>query len=220
MTDPIELGYYFYPSRDPEALGHPGLDVRVYAEPTTEHYDAERAEFRILGSKGNLEELIIVHPWGAAEQYQVCLGRIVLRDRKDKVVQAFSFGGELSIQVEPDYTLCRLRSDLPILDLVGEEGLELFLVSEIEVILSELRAGQAVDDDDIERALCAIEPVMLYATILSDLELRLKVLQNDESDHRIHDGLLMIQHELGKLRSSQISEIEARSLAALLYPPA
>jgi hypothetical protein len=160
-----------------------------------------------------------VHPWGAADQYQVCLGRIVLRDRKEKVVQAFSFGGELTIRVEPDFTLCQLRSDLPILDLTEENGLELFLVSEIEVILSELRAEPAVDESDLEQSLCEIEPGMLYVALLLELEARLKMLRNEAGDHRILDGLLVVQHALGNLQRHHTRASEAQSLAELLYPP-
>src|SRR5262245_10334620 len=85
-----ELGYYFYPADYLQTLGPSQFGVNLYAMPTQQHFDPERAVFLVVEAAGGVKRLILAHPWQDAEHYRVCAGRITLIDRREKRVQAFS----------------------------------------------------------------------------------------------------------------------------------
>src|SRR5262245_51200600 len=105
-----ELGYYFYPSDYLQTLGPSQLGVNLYAEPTEEHFDPERAIFLVVDATEDVKPLTFVHPWQGAERFRVCAGRIMIMDRREKVVEAFSLGGALRVTVQSDHTHCVLTS--------------------------------------------------------------------------------------------------------------
>lgn len=176
----MELGYAFHPPADPHALGHPALDIIIFDTPTGEHFDPHQAAFPICDPKLGLQNMQISHP-GDPGAYQICTGRIILRDLVGKVVEAFSFGGELSIEPLEDRTACRLTSSAPIFDLRGIDPAENALVSEYEAVLGLLRAREP-NDDLFEFELAAIDPLTLFITMSLEVEDRLHQIPESSRD--------------------------------------
>jgi hypothetical protein len=166
--DTDQLGYSFYPPEEPHDLGHARLKVVIRPEPTGKHYDPESLTCSIAGRSGP-EPLHVRHPWTLEPTYRVCAGHVTLDDRKGKQVVAFTFGGELRIDANPQRTICRLTSPVPILHhSPGESPLERRLSEEVEILLAERRAAY-VDEDRFERRLAAADPVQLYWACLAAL---------------------------------------------------
>lgn len=97
-----DIGFRFYPAPTEYPFGHRQLEVHMVAQPTLHHYDPERVDFIIASLDGGRDKLTISYGWQGPRNYRVCLGRIALHDRREKVVEAFSFGGELTITQEED----------------------------------------------------------------------------------------------------------------------
>jgi hypothetical protein len=162
-----ELGYLFDGRQHSSALGCLELEVNLYARPTKQHFDPEEAIFPVVGLQGEITHQVIVHPWHAGKTYRVCVGRIILRDRLGKTVEAFSFGGELAIAVEQAYTGCLLRSPAPIFALTDLHGLSMLFVSRFEALLAREHTAWNKDDTGFGRQLAGIKPDKLFVAGLA-----------------------------------------------------
>ena len=178
QTDNDKLGYRFHPKRDPHDPGYPGLDIFLHADPTGHHFDPERVGLTIaamtLQSTGT-EHLAIHHGWHGLDHYTVCASRISLHDREDKIVEAFTFGGEVHITPGAELTTVSLVSPAPILNLVHKYPLSipLRLASEVEVLLAQRRAKWAQRDlDRFKLLLAETDPMTLYNSCLLTLNER------------------------------------------------
>jgi hypothetical protein len=186
QTDNGRLGYRFHPKRDPHDPGYPGLDVFLHADPTGQHFDPERVGLTIAAvtqQSAGTEHLAIHHGWRGLDHYTVCASRVVLHDRQDKIVEAFTFGGEVYITSEPELTTVSLVSPAPILNLVHKYPLSipLRLASEVEVLLAQRRAEWAQRDPARFRLrLAEADPVTLYRSCLLAL--------NERFSHFPHDA--------------------------------
>lgn len=172
QTDNGNMGYRFHQKRGPYEPGYPGLDIFLHADPTGHHFDPERVGLTIaavtLQSTGT-EHLAIHHGWHGLDHYTVCASRIVLHDREDKIVEAFTFGGEVHITPEPELTTVSLVSPAPILNLVHKYPLSipLRLAAEVEVLLAQRRAEWAQRDPTRFGLLLAeADPRTLYRSCL------------------------------------------------------
>lgn len=172
------LGYRFHRKRDPHDPGYPGLDIFLHANPTARHFDPERVDLTIAAvtprSTGT-EHLAIHHGWHGLSHYTVCVDRVTLHDRTGKVVEAFTFGGDVHIVPEAGLTTVRLLSPAPILELVHEypPSVPLLLASEMEVLLAQRRAEWARRDPArFKLHLAEADPWMLYCSCLLTLEER------------------------------------------------
>lgn len=165
----LALGYQFYPPTWGHSLGHPRLDVRLGANPSQVHYDPEKADFAIVGLDGGRERLTVTYGWQGAKSYRACLGRIMLHDRANKLVQAFSFGGQLTIQNEESCTLSILTSTAPILDLIAPDALNARLVSGFEALLARLEARSRQAHFLFMRRVVSLDPQTLFMAGLASL---------------------------------------------------
>jgi hypothetical protein len=196
-----DLGYTFHRPEYAPSVEHPQLDINVYAKPTREHFDPQQASFHVATDKGCIERLIVMHPWHERKQYHVCPGRVILRDRKGKVVEAATCGGDLTISNEKRYTHCSLISRAPIIQLANDiASLETVLVSEIEALLAKRRAELHHDDVEYEKRLATVDPLMLFMVSLATLEERLlkvpAVLRRDryqKACHIVQQAIRMLQ---------------------------
>ena len=163
-----KIGYlYHYPKLD-----HPTnkfrLDIFISSIPTEEHFDVLRAHFFVKGPKGMLDRLTITHPWDFEKTSHVCEGLIIMEDRKGKKEEAFSFGGQLKIDVKENQTVCTLVSSAPILEISDVSPLHVLFIEELEVLFAEHRAKN-VDRQEYETHLCEADPLELYIACLGEL---------------------------------------------------
>jgi hypothetical protein len=193
-------GYYFHPKTYHHAPGYPRLDVFIAQHPTEEHFDPEYVELFVqsMDDPGTIECLTVEHPWTLQNQFTVCAGRIKLRDRKDRQVEAFTFGGRLSIHEQPGRIECRIESVAPILDLSGGSPIAVTLAEETEIIFAERRAAWP-DDADFDARLVKVAPDVLYAVCLEALRARFAEMP--------HQGLPQVTQFTSFLRA-EISALE------------
>lgn len=157
-----DLGYYFYPLPQPGAWGHAQLDFNIYDEPTGVHFDPIEVQLWVVKGDQELERLTLSHPWTGVTPLWIGPGRVTLEDYRDKVVTAFTFGGELGISNCGLYTSCQLNSPAPIIHLVAGPDIETILVTEFESLLARRRAEWAGNETGFEARLTAIEPLTLF----------------------------------------------------------
>jgi hypothetical protein len=174
-----ELGYEFTPFPSPEEIGYQLLTVNIFSIPTEEHYDPERMDLIVFTADGNMRRMAITHPWHNRKDYQLAVGHIILRDRKAKVVEAFTCGGELQITDLPACTCCRITSPAPIFAIVSEldetaNGSESSLVIELESWLARKRVKWGLNDGGYAEYLATVDPLALYAAGLQAIEHQLQ----------------------------------------------
>lgn len=166
-----ELGYYFHPRRDPNAPGHPRLDVVLRPAPTHLHFDPEWVRLGVASTHGGIETLTAHHPWrGLGRRYRACAGQVTWADRKDKTVKAFTFGGELRIESEEAHTICVLTSPAPIIYFVRGNFVPTMLAIEVGTLLAKRRAEWVHDLGAFEKMLVAAAPLALYRACLEALK--------------------------------------------------
>jgi len=165
-----DYGYSYAHKLYSHAPGYPRLDVIIAEHPTEEHFDPQYVELFVRSDDDppSLDRLTVEYPWTQGNRYTICAGRIKLYDRKGKPVQAFTFGGRLSIAEQPGWIECRIESPAPILDLSSGSPTVLTLAEETEIIFAERRAAWP-DDADFEDRLVKVAPEVLYAACLDAL---------------------------------------------------
>lgn len=196
-----QLGYYFHPSRQAGSPGHPQLDINLVEEPTRQHFDPQRATFWVVGSDGDVVQVTILHPWRGQQRLRVCAGRIIMVDRKGKMVEAFSLGGDLEMTVHETCTSCELTSSAPIIHLQDTQDVPTDLVSEFEALLARLHARWHGDDIGFRKKLATIEPFTLFVAGLAAIKERFDqtpaYLHSDryrQASHLINQAIETMQH--------------------------
>jgi hypothetical protein len=178
----MELGYIIYPPANLRAVGHPQLDINLYAAPTGEHFDPHSLTLSLNDPGKGVLHQTLYHPADSGEN-QVCIGRIILVSFDKKEVEFFSFGGELQVSNLADHSLCCLTSSAPIFDVGRFAEDELDLVTEYEAELAMLRASWRREDLDFDQRLAAIDPKTLFIALTAAVEHRLRLMpassQND-----------------------------------------
>ncbi len=197
-----ELGYFFHPTRVPKAIGHPQLDIVLRPAPTGRHFDPEKVHFEVACVNGGVESLTVHHPWRwPTHHYCVSAGRVIWRDRLDKTVEAFTFGGSLQIEPCESYTACVLTSPAPILRLVSDADIPTMLALEVEVLLAERRAAWVDDPASIEERVAAADPLVLYYSCLKALKGKFKRLCLTAIDNRLCQLVLFLNNGNGSHRA-------------------
>ena len=185
-----KIGYLFhYPKLD-----HPTdkfrLDVYISSAPTNQHFDVLHASFPIKSRKNSIRQLKVAQPWNFEKNYRVCAGLVVMEDRNGRKEEAFSFGGQLTIENQDMQTVCSLTSSVPILEINEATILHLLFVEEVEILLAEIQVKYQ-NHEDYEQRLSEAEPLKLYMACLESLTAKF-----EELHHRSHlqDQLLVYLH--------------------------
>jgi hypothetical protein len=156
-------GFYLLPKSHRNSLGHTGLLVAIREHPTDAHFDPETLHVRILDEDGVPEWTRFGLEWHYQKSCRVCAGRVILRDRKKKKVEFFTFGGSLESFAVSDEIVYSLRSSAPIIHVVEKpETPGDAFVFETEVQLAKLRARWSGDDADVYRRMGQADPLKLY----------------------------------------------------------
>ncbi len=211
-----DIGFFFYPSTEGYPLGYPQLEIHLYDDPTQRHYDPERADFVVAGLEGGRERLTISHGWHGPKSYRACLGRIMLHDRKGKVVEAFSFGGQLTIANQEGVTICTLVSDAPILDLVTPQNITTRLVSEFEALLARLQASWKQHPAAFFRKLAYLGPQTLFIAGLVSMAQAYEEIPRSARNGNIREEDHVVHEAIDVLKKQDLWPAEPASLEDLL----
>lgn len=168
----LELGYVFSSAFHPNQLPHHKLDITLNDTPTLRHYDPEVVLFWVTPDNLGNSYIKVRHPWQGKKKHHVFASIVILRDRVDKVVESFTFGGELLIASNHERTRCSLISTAPILPLLSWSSVEMILADEVEILLAKRR--EVWDEEhkwnSFEKHLSEIDPFILYLSCLENLQ--------------------------------------------------
>ena len=182
-----KLGYMFSKPRHSEYPDHSRLDIMLRPTPTNMHFDPKQVYFMILEDE-DLELLKITYTGLPQNKYRVVAGLIRIQDRKGKVVFAFTFGGDLQIEMEEEEKICTLISTAPILQFNRPTTIR--FIEEVEIFLAVRRAEWGSNYHEFEARLAAVEPLILYTACLDYL--------TEKSKDSFHEDSLDLQHYLRK----------------------
>lgn len=165
-------GYHLLPPAHPQSPGHNGLLIAFRPQPTRVHYDPESLHIRLnQNGLASWETLTI----GSARRplQQVCAGPLTVRDRLEKRVDFFSFGGSLIAEADPQEVVYYLESPAPILDLSNSQAdIGRLLAVEVELMLSVFQARWGHDERGFFERLAQVEPLNFYTASLESILMR------------------------------------------------
>jgi hypothetical protein len=177
--------------------------------PTYLHFDPERVFFKISDGEG-IENITITYKGLQQNKYRVVPGSVRIQDHKGKVVFAFTFGGDLQIEMEGQEKICTLVSTAPIF--VYLQPTILRFIEEVEIILAERRANWENDPHEFETRLAKTEPLILYATCLNHLTDLYEHTQDNGTQHLVH----FMKTELQELREEHALPLYIPPISELL----
>jgi hypothetical protein len=167
----MELGYRFAPPAYPHAPGSPCLEVNINQTPTLKHFDPDKLILNVVSKDGFPNSLTIFHPWYLRDAtYRVCVGDVILVDRKAKKVVAYTLGGDLHVRSESKKTQCRLESEVPILRQGKLFEIPTQLACDIRILISKRAAARLPDSSKHQKLQACAEPMELYAACLKALK--------------------------------------------------
>jgi len=167
-----DFGYRFEPMCAADVPCHRKLIVVLKAEANTQHFDAEKLDCFAVNTQGDIENLVVVHPWSFQDEYRVAAGRVTIIERGgQKKAQAFTFGTTLHLEQAADRLTALLESPAPILALLPENPFLSRVAAQCEAVLAERRAAWDTQGkrDEFERRLAKAEPAALYQAVLQAL---------------------------------------------------
>jgi hypothetical protein len=212
-----ELGYTFSPGRRTSEPGFSSLKIVICIKPSELHFDPKSVSLDVFSQANGVNRLTIHQGGAPGSQYQVMAGPVHIEDKIGKVVTAFCFGGDLTIDAsDPECTICTLSSPAPILGNFSEHSVARILAEETQILLAERRSAWEGKEDEYERRLGSIEPLSLYFACLVSLQERLKKthLVNDEEQSRV---MAVIKAELQQRATArQMEEGRAERLEDIL----
>lgn len=185
-------GYYLLPKSHSESPGYTGLLVAIRETPTGEHFDPESIHLRIIednkGADWDTFRLKLLFQ----KSKHIGLGQVSLRDRIDKRVKFFTFGGFLEATSIPGETVYSLRSPAPILDLnESPESVAEQLAFETEAMIAEQKARWGSNERGFSQRLAQISPLELYLAVLHAILQRYELsLALHRSFHQLYAALL------------------------------
>lgn len=206
MLNRQDLGYLFHPRAQSSPLEVcTRLEITLLPAPSQEHFDPEMVRLHIRAEQGWIDTLEISHPYSGAEQLTLAPGRVILTDRKHKVVEAYTLSGELFIESTAAATHCTLTSPL-ILPLLNQDSLQTLLAAEIEGIFAMRRAAHLENLEQFEQMFLHLTPDELYCACLNNLNAHWHgyPLQHDAAMQHLHQW---VQEELTHLRRMSPADI-------------
>ena len=163
-----KIGYLFHYPRIDHPTDNFRLDIHISSEPTNQHFDVLRVQFPVKTEEGNIKLLKVTHPWYFEKVAQVGAGVVVMEDRNGKKEDAFTFGGQLTIDNQDEQAYCVLVSSAPILEISGATPLHMLFVEEVEILLAKNQAEYS-DHQAFEKRLNKADPLELYMACMEAL---------------------------------------------------
>jgi len=143
----------------------------------------------------------IYNPWGRPGRHRAVAGRVLIEDRYGKQVEAFTFGGAFSIDLQEAYTSCHLESPAIILHPTHPESIPWLLARLGQQFLAKRSAAHLPNLEIYERKLIQADPLLLYAVFLQSNQKRFVNFPHphETSIHRIRYAL---QAEIERMQDS------------------
>jgi hypothetical protein len=163
-------GYYLLPKSHPEGPGYTGLLVAIRETPTVEHFDPESIHLRIIEEDKDTYWATFRSKVVFKKSKNVGPGKVSLRDRIDKRVDFFTFGGLLEAVSISGETVYSLRSPAPILDFYGSpESVAAQLAFETEAMIAVREARWGSNEYKFLRPLAQMDPFELYLACIHSI---------------------------------------------------
>ena len=178
-----DLGYIFFPATYDDAPGHPRFDVVMHTQPTQRHFDPTNVAFWANSPTYHVEHITIHHPWRDGYRRNVLPGRLIIRDRRNKEVEAFTFGAKVQIHSNESQTICTFTSPAPILHLISTRSAATYFANEAEGFLARYKAILGLDY--MER-MAEIDPILLYGDCLFAIQEKLTHLPDAYTEEHHH----------------------------------
>jgi hypothetical protein len=195
------LGYLFIPRKNNHGVGYSRFEAIMRSHPTEEHFDPELLRLRVVSEFGGIEYLYINHPWAGDEHYRACVSHVLLRDRKNKTINSYTYGGNLQIEVNKDQTTCILVSPAPIFRIKDIISTPSLTAQETDILLAKIatesRSKQVVFEDNLSM----IDPLILYGASLVSIDEKFNDYSHKEYSH-ILNFIQFIRREKEKLQAS------------------
>ena len=135
----LDLGYIFLPCCRTDLPCHQRLTIHILPTPTQLYCDPEVACIYVAYYHWKSEFIKVSHPWHWKSDYYVDSSWVILKDRLDKVVEPFIFGGKLNITSGKSCTPCTLVSTVPILPCINWASKSSMLAEDVEILLAAWR---------------------------------------------------------------------------------
>lgn len=194
-------GYYLLPKSHPESPGYTGLLVAIRETPTGEHFDPESIHLRIIEDNKDTNWATFRSKMLFQKSKQIGPGQVSLRDRIDKRVKFFTFGGFLEATSIPGETVYSLRSPAPILDLYeSPESVADQLAFETEAMIAEQKVRWGSNERGFLRRLAQTPPLEFYLAVLHSILQRYELCSALHlSFQQLYDALLREKKWLGEM---------------------
>jgi hypothetical protein len=192
LNEMEDWGYYLLPQAHSHSPGYTGLHIAIRGTPTKLHFDPEAIRLRLRDNNGNANWITL--KLGSPDQGpgRVCPGRVIVRDRMDKRVHFFSFGGSLEVASTRGVIVYSLHSQAPILELTEpEESIPDQLACETEALMAELQSRWGSNDAGFAQRLAQVDPLQFYLASVHSILLRYRQSRAlRESFEDLYDALL------------------------------
>jgi len=164
-------GYQFAYRQHPESPGFTRLMIAIRETPTRMHFDPETLRIHAPMDDGSISWMTFYYQERVIPERPIGYSRIIVKDRRDKAIAFYSFGGTIRSLFRPGENIYILQSDAPLLDLSSEKDvLSNELADEADILFAQLRARSGGQDHRFYQQVYALKPLDRYAgTILSIL---------------------------------------------------
>ncbi len=217
---PKNVGFQYRNPSDFKKPVQAELDIHLYAKSLPVFFATKAARFLIHSKDHLVYHLTVTHPWESYSHYRLLPGRITLADHSGNLVEAYSLGGEISIEARDDLTTCVVSSPAPVFDLATPLSDEALLITQLEALIAMQRATWGRDDTGFEEKLVSIKPEDLFAAMLVDVEVCLAKDPLSEQDKSSHRQALMYLHQARRqMKEGHIWPAKPPTLADLLAAP-
>lgn len=196
-------GFVFYPSRYSPPIGHEGVAIDLVESRLLSAGCIRCATFLAATSRpGERTFHDIRGEDGESETVHVCPGLFRLRAASDNVLYGYSFGGNLCIHAEGDYSRCDFSSPAPVFDLAdGVESTNVFLYSEFVALLARRRAAWN-DDTRFGRCLITADPFELFIATIVLLAEHLGSFRSSAWTEEYRRGAVVLRRWMATLREA------------------
>ena len=166
-----DFGYRFEPACAADLPCHRKLTVVLRASPSDQHFDPEKLNCYVVNRQGEIEDLVVFHPWTFLNEYRVIAGHVMLLGRHNTKAEAFTFGGTLHLDDSADQLTAVLESPAPLLALLPENPFLSRLAAQCESLLARREAAwdSQGKPDEYDARLARVEPQALYQASLQAL---------------------------------------------------
>lgn len=172
IFDMIEgWGYHLMPASHGACPGYSGLVVAIRKEPTGEHFDPESICLHVCREGGHTVCTTLNWSTPLKKNRHVCPGALTLRDRYDKRVDFFTFGGSIEVVTQPGEFIYIIRSSAPILKLTERDETNCdHMAEEAKGLLAKVAERWAEQQGSgFEERMAQVDPLALYVAVLNNI---------------------------------------------------